>query len=57
MTTPETRVPRRFDMARINISGVVVLKLLAGLVAAATLDPPSENRVPEISDEDRRLTA
>ena len=48
---------RRFDMARINISGVAVLTLLAGLVAAATLDPPSENRVPEISDEDRRLTA
>ena len=48
---------RRLDLARINISGVVVLMLLAGLVAAATLDPPSENRVPEISDEDRRLTA
>ena len=48
---------RRRDMARINVSGVVVLMLLAGLVAAATLDPPSENRVPEISDEDRRLTA
>ena len=31
--------------------------LLAGLVAAATLDPPSENRVPEITDEDRRITA
>lgn len=50
-------MPRRFDMTRINVSGVVVLMLLAGLVAAATLDPPSENRVPEISDEDRRLTA
>ncbi len=50
-------MPRRFDLARINISGVVVLMLLAGLVAAATLDPPSENRVPEISDADRRLTA
>ncbi len=50
-------MPRRFDMSRINISGLVVLMLLAGLVAAATLDPPSENRVPEISDEDRQLTA
>jgi len=54
---PETRVPRRFDIARINVSGVAVLTLLAGLVAAATLDPPSKNRVPKISDEDRRLTA
>ena len=51
------RLPRRFDIAQINISGVVVLMLLAGLVAAATIDPPSENRVPEISDEDRRITA
>ena len=51
------KVPRRFDLARINVSGVLVLTLLAGLVAAATLDPPSENRVPRVSDEDRRLTA
>ena len=50
-------MPRRFDIAQLNISGVAVLTLLAGLVAAATLDPPSENRVPEITDEDRRLTA
>jgi len=50
-------VPRRFDIAQLNISGVAVLTLLAGLVAAATLDPPSENRVPEITDEDRRITA
>lgn len=54
---PETRVLRRFDIAQINISGIVVLMLLAGLVAAATLDPPSENRVPKITDEDRRITA
>ena len=54
---PEMRVPRRFDIAQINFSGVAVLMLLAGLVAAATLDPPSENRVPKISDEDRQLTA
>ena len=51
------RVPRRFDITQINISGIAVLTLLAGLVAAATLDPPSENRVPKISDEDRRMTA
>ena len=51
------RVRRRFEIARINISGIAVLMLLAGLVAAATLDPPSENRVPKISDEDRRMTA
>ena len=50
-------MPRGFDIAQINISGVVVLMLLAGLVAAATIDPPSENRVPDISDEDRRITA
>ena len=50
-------MPRRFDIAQLNISGIVVLMLLAGLIAAATLDPPSENRVPKISDEDRRLTA
>ena len=54
---PEMRVPRGFDIAQVNISGIVVLMLLAGLVAAATLDPPSENRVPKISDEDRRITA
>ena len=54
---PEMRVPRRLDIARINYSGVAVLMLLAGLVAAAALDPPSKNRVPKISDEDRRLTA
>ena len=51
------RVQRRFDIAQVNISGVVVLMLLAGLVTAAVLDPPSESRVPKISDEDRRLTA
>ena len=51
------RVPRRFDITQINISGIAVLTLLAGLVAAATLDPPSDNRVPKISDEDRRMTA
>ena len=50
-------MPRGFDIAQINISGVVVLMLLAGLVTAATIDPPSENRVPDISDEDRRITA
>ena len=50
-------MPRRFDITQLNISGIVVLMLLAGLVAAATLDPPSANRVPKISDEDRRLTA
>ncbi len=54
---PEMRVPRRFDTAQINYSGVAVLMLLGGLVAAAMLDPPSENRVPKISDEDRRITA
>ena len=48
---------RRFDIAQINISGVMVLMLLAGLVAAAMIDPPSKNRVPKISDEDRRITA
>ena len=48
---------RRFDVARINISGVAVLMLLGGLVAAAAFDPPSENRVPKIRDEDRRVTA
>lgn len=54
---PETELARRFDIARINLSGIVVLLLLGGLSAAATLDPPSEDRVPKISDEDRRLTA
>ena len=54
---PEMRVPRRFEIAQVNISGIVVLMLLGGLVAAAMLDPPSENRVPKISDEDRRITA
>ena len=48
---------RRLDIAQINISGVMVLMLLAGLVAAAMIDPPSKNRVPKISDEDRRVTA
>ncbi len=47
----------RLDIAQINISGVAVLMLLAGLVAAAMIDPPSENRVPEITAEDRRVTA
>ena len=56
-TEPEMGVPRRFGIAQINVSGVAVLMLLGGLIAAATLDPPSENRVPKISDEDRRLTA
>lgn len=50
-------MPRRFEIAQVNISGIVVLMLLGGLVAAAMLDPPSENRVPKISDEDRRITA
>ena len=54
---PEMRLARRFDIAQINISGVMVLMLLAGLVAAAMIDPPSKNRVPKISDEDRRVTA
>ena len=50
-------MPRRLDIAQVNISGFAVLALLAGLVAAAVLDPPSENRVPKVSDEDRRITA
>ena len=50
-------MPCRRHIARINVSGVAVLMLLVGLVAAAMIDPPSENRVPKISDEDRRITA
>lgn len=47
----------RIDIAEINISGIVVLMLLAGLIAAATIHPPSDYRVPRISDEEKRITA
>ncbi|MBT6827973.1 MAG: hypothetical protein HOA58_00510 [Rhodospirillaceae bacterium] len=48
---------QRIDISQINISGIVMLMLLAGLIAAAVIHPPSENRVPRISDDDRRVTA
>lgn len=48
---------QRIDISKINISGIVMLLLLVGLIAAAIIHPPSENRVPRISDEDRRMTA
>ncbi len=48
---------QRIDISRINISGIVMLTLLGGLTAAAVIHPPSENRVPRMSDEDRRVTA
>ncbi len=48
---------RRLDIAQINISGILVLILLGALIAAAAIDPPSANRVPKITAEDRRVTA
>ena len=47
----------RIDIAQINISGIFVLILLGGLIAAAIIRPPSEYRVPKITAEDRRVTA
>ena len=54
---PGGRMAQRIDIARINISGIVVLMLLGGLLAAAIIRPPSEYRVPKITAEDRRVTA
>lgn len=48
---------RRLDIAQINISGILVLILLGALIAAAVIDPPSANRVPKTTAEDRRATA
>ncbi|MDP6475939.1 MAG: hypothetical protein QF894_13630 [Alphaproteobacteria bacterium] len=47
----------RIGIAQINISGITVLILLGGLIAAAVIRPPSEYRVPKISAEERRITA
>ena len=48
---------QRLDISQINISGILVLILLGALIAAAVIDPPSDNRVPKITAEDRRVTA
>ena len=48
---------QRIDIAQINFSGIFVLMLLGGLIAAANIRPPSEYRVPKITDEERRITA
>ena len=48
---------QRIDIAQINFSGIFVLMLLGGLIAAAIIRPPSEYRVPRITDEERRITA
>ena len=48
---------QRLDISQINISGIVVLMLLAALIAAAFVNPPSENRVPKMSAADLRVTA
>lgn len=55
--TPGREMAQRLDIAQINISGFVVLVMFAALLAAAIIDPPSENRVPKISEADRRVTA
>jgi len=48
---------QRLDITQINISGILVLILLGALITAAVIDPPSDNRVPKITAEDRRVTA
>ncbi len=48
---------QRIDIAQINFSGIFVLMLLGGLIAAAITRPPSEYRVPKITDEERRIAA
>ncbi|MEC9454838.1 MAG: hypothetical protein VYE58_07155 [Pseudomonadota bacterium] len=55
--TPGREMAQRLDIAQINIIGFVVLVMFAALLAAAIIDPPSENRVPKISEADRRVTA
>ena len=55
--TPGREMAQCLDIAQINISGFVVLVMFAALLAAAIIDPPSENRVPKISEADRRVTA
>ncbi len=48
---------RRIDLGRINISGIIVVAMLFGLITAAAIHPPSERRVPTVSELDRRITA
>jgi ATP-dependent Zn protease len=50
-------MPRRIDISKINFSGLIMLMLLVGLMAAAMTHPPSEYRVPKITEQDRRVTA
>ena len=55
--TPGKGMPRRIDISKINTSGIITLMLFGGLITAAVIRPPSEYRVPKITDEDRCVTA
>jgi cell division protease FtsH len=47
----------RIDLSRINISGIVMLMIFGGFIAAAIIHPPSKYRVPKMTAADRRVTA
>ncbi len=55
--SPDGSVAGRPGGAEIATSRIAVLVLLAGLLVAAILHPPSDYRVPKTTDQDRRITA